>query len=73
VPLPYQVAAARARGQRVIGEPVASGLAVSEERLWHPNFSLAAQYVMSPPIRSEAHRQAVKKVRQGGGPCGGHV
>ena len=58
-----QIAAARQRGQRVIGEPVASGLALTDEKLWNPDFSQAAQYVMSPPIRGELHRQALKKVR----------
>jgi hypothetical protein len=46
----------------VVGEPVASGLALDESVVWNPNFTLAAQYVMSPPIRSAAHRDALKQV-----------
>ena len=46
-----EVAKARKEGQRVIGEPVASGLSVDERRMWDPDFKIAAQYVMSPPIR----------------------
>jgi len=61
-----EVAAAREAGQRVIGEPVASALALDDSRLWHRNFSLAAQYVMSPPIRSAPHRRALKKALAGG-------
>lgn len=64
-----QVVAARQRGARVIGEPVASGLALEESLLWNPNFTLAAQYVMSPPIRSAEHREALKQV--GGAVTGG--
>lgn len=46
-----EVAAAKARGQRVVGEPVVSGMTMDESMLLHPNFTIAAQYVMSPPIR----------------------
>ena len=46
-----EVAKARKEGQRVIGEPVASGLSVDERKMWDPDFKIAAQYVMSPPIR----------------------
>jgi hypothetical protein len=61
-----QVAKARAAGQRVIGEPVASGLALDESWMWHPNFTIAAQYVMSPPIRSKPHSAALKAGLAGG-------
>lgn len=61
-----EVARARKRGQRVIGEPVASGLAFNESRLWDPDFKIAAQYVMSPPIRSEQDRQSLKRALAGG-------
>ncbi|GMH45133.1 hypothetical protein BSKO_13090 [Bryopsis sp. KO-2023] len=61
-----EVARAQARGQRVIGEPVASGLALDETKCWDPDFKIAAQYVMSPPIRSEKHREALKKALAGG-------
>lgn len=57
-----QVASAKLRGQRVIGEPVASGLALDESKLWDSNWTMAAQYVMSPPIRSAEHREALKQV-----------
>jgi len=61
-----EVTRARARGQRVIGEPVVSGLALDESRLWDANFTVAAQYVMSPPIRSSEHRLALKRALAGG-------
>ncbi len=57
-----QVAKARLAGQRVIGEPVASGLALNESWMWHPDFDVAARYVMSPPIRSAEHGVALKNV-----------
>lgn len=61
-----QVARARQRGERVIGEPVASGLALNESWLWHPDFDVAARYVMSPPIRSESDREALRRALAGG-------
>ena len=50
----------------MIGEPVASGLALDESMMWHSNFTVAAQYVMSPPIRSAQHAPALKKALAGG-------
>eukprot|EP00873_Tetraselmis_striata_P014482 jgi/Tetstr1/434746/TSEL_023798.t1 len=61
-----EVARARIAGQRVIGEPVVSGLAVDESRMWDKDFKIAAQYVMSPPIRSAEHRPALKKALASG-------
>ena len=43
----------RQRGLRVVGETLSSALAQDESRMWHPDFKVAAQYVMSPPIRSK--------------------
>ncbi|KAG1677362.1 hypothetical protein FOA52_010741 [Chlamydomonas sp. UWO 241] len=56
-----EVAKARKDGQRVIGEPIISGLALNESMMWHPDFKIAAQYVMSPPIRSAEHGAALRK------------
>ncbi|CAI7880249.1 unnamed protein product [Closterium sp. NIES-54] len=55
-----EVAEARRRGQRVVGEPVVSGIALNDSHLWSPDFKHAAQFVMSPPIRSAEHVAAVK-------------
>ncbi|CAI7915701.1 unnamed protein product [Closterium sp. NIES-53] len=45
-----EVAEARRRGQRVVGEPVVSGIALNDSHLWSPDFKHAAQWVtMSPP------------------------
>ncbi|KAL5176089.1 Dihydropyrimidinase [Glycine soja] len=55
-----EIAKARKSGQRVIGEPVASGLALDESWLWHPDFETAAKQVMSPPIRKRGHDKAVQ-------------
>eukprot|EP00898_Chlorokybus_atmophyticus_P007714 jgi/Chlat1/7944/Chrsp68S00585 len=54
-----EVAKARIAGQRVIGEAVASGLVLDETLMWHPDFDTAAKYVMSPPIRSREHGEAL--------------
>ncbi|KAI8468148.1 MAG: hypothetical protein J3K34DRAFT_386464 [Monoraphidium minutum] len=61
-----EVARARQRGERVIGEPVASGLALNESWLWHPDFKTAAAYVMSPPIRAAADGAALRAALAGG-------
>jgi dihydropyrimidinase len=50
----------------VIGEPVASGLALDESHMWNQNFTHAAQYVMSPPLRSAEHAVKLKKALAGG-------
>ncbi|KAL5125692.1 Dihydropyrimidinase [Glycine soja] len=63
-----EIAKARKSGQRVIGEPIASGLALDESWLWHPDFDIAAKqvpslvstYVMSPPIRKRGHDKALQ-------------
>ncbi len=34
---------------------------MEESRLWDNNFTIAAQYVMSPPIRAAHHRPALKR------------
>lgn len=61
-----QVVRAQRQGLRVIGEPVVSGLALDDSLMWHPDFKIAAQYVMSPPIRSAEHRPELKKALAGG-------
>ncbi|KAI7845659.1 hypothetical protein COHA_000773 [Chlorella ohadii] len=61
-----EIARARQRGQRVIGETVASAVSMDESRMWHPDFNVAAQYVMSPPIRSKEHGAALRSALAGG-------
>ena len=61
-----EVVRARSRGARIIGETVASALALDESRMWDKNFTVAAQYVMSPPIRSKQHGAAVRAALAGG-------
>lgn len=55
-----EIIRARQSGQRVIGEPVVSGLVLDDSKLWNPDFKIAAQYVMSPPIRSSGHNKALQ-------------
>ncbi|KAI4308205.1 hypothetical protein L6164_031304 [Bauhinia variegata] len=55
-----EIAKARKAGQRVIGEPVVSGLVLDESWLWHPDFETASKYVMSPPIRARGHDKALQ-------------
>ncbi|CAL5190446.1 unnamed protein product [Lathyrus oleraceus] len=55
-----EIAKARTSGQRVIGEPIVSGLALDGSWLWHPDFVTAAKYLMSPPIRKQGHDKALQ-------------
>lgn len=62
-----EVVAAKTRGQRVVGEPVTSGLVLDESMMWHEDFNVAAQYVMSPPIRQRAvDGEALRKALSSG-------
>ncbi|RZC82767.1 hypothetical protein C5167_045555 [Papaver somniferum] len=47
-------------GQKIIGEPVTSGLVLDDSKLWDPDFTTAAKYVMRPPIRKLGHGKALK-------------
>ncbi|GAV62133.1 Amidohydro_4 domain-containing protein [Cephalotus follicularis] len=55
-----EIAKARNSGQKVIGEPVVSGLVLDDSELWNPDFITAAKYVMSPPIRASGHAKALQ-------------
>ncbi|KAM3303643.1 dihydropyrimidinase [Capsicum chacoense] len=55
-----EIARARKSGQRVVGEPVVSGLLLNDSVLWDPDFHFAARYVMSPPIRAAGHGTALQ-------------
>ncbi|GMP91483.1 hypothetical protein CsSME_00042165 [Camellia sinensis var. sinensis] len=55
-----EIATARKSGQRVIGEPVVSGLVLDDSGLWDPDFITAAKFVMSPPIRELGHGKALQ-------------
>jgi dihydropyrimidinase len=61
-----EIAAARFRGSRIIGETVTSAIALNDTVLWNANFTEAAKFVMSPPIRSAASSAAVKAALAGG-------
>ncbi|KAK4590937.1 hypothetical protein RGQ29_021222 [Quercus rubra] len=55
-----EIATARRKGQRVIGEPVVSGLTLDGSGVWDPDFVTAAKFVMSPPIRASGHDKALQ-------------
>ncbi|XP_043690861.1 dihydropyrimidinase-like [Telopea speciosissima] len=55
-----EIAKARQAGQRVIGEPIAAGLALDESGIFDPDFTTAAKFVMSPPIRKSGHDKALQ-------------
>nr|XP_027066966.1 dihydropyrimidinase-like isoform X3 [Coffea arabica] len=55
-----EIAKARKLGQRVVGEPVVSGLVLNDSGLWDPDFNIAAKFVMSPPIRAPGHGRALQ-------------
>lgn len=47
---------ARARGQRVYGEPLIQHLLLDESAYQHPDWDHAARRVMSPPFRAKSHQ-----------------
>ncbi|XP_048318507.2 dihydropyrimidinase isoform X3 [Ziziphus jujuba] len=55
-----EIAKARISGQKVIGEPVVSGLVLNDSWLWDSDFLTAARFVMSPPIRAAGHDKALQ-------------
>ncbi|PIA60132.1 hypothetical protein AQUCO_00400788v1 [Aquilegia coerulea] len=55
-----EIAKAHKSGQKVVGEPVVSGLVLDDSWLWDNDFSTAAKYVMSPPIRKRGHDKALQ-------------
>ncbi|CAO1944693.1 unnamed protein product [Urochloa humidicola] len=61
-----EIAKAKREGQRVIGEPVVSGLVLNESWLWDPDFTVASKYVMSPPIREARHGKALQDALSSG-------
>ncbi|KAK1292249.1 hypothetical protein QJS10_CPB17g01662 [Acorus calamus] len=61
-----EIAKARNSGKRVIGEPVVSGLVLNDSWLWDPDFTTAAKYVMSPPIRTAGHDKALQAALSAG-------
>ena len=50
-----EVATARKRGVRVVGEPLCTGLAKDQSELWNPDYDHAAAHVMSPPVRKNTN------------------
>ena len=60
------IARARARGQRVYGEVLAGHLTIDDSIYRHPDFSVAAAHVMSPPFRPKAHQEALWRGLQSG-------
>ncbi|KAH8520001.1 hypothetical protein H0E87_001452 [Populus deltoides] len=61
-----EIAKARKSGQRVVGEPVVSGLALDDSGLWDSDFTTASKYVMSPPIRASVHGKALQDALSNG-------
>ena len=60
------IARARARGQRVYGEVLAGHLTIDDSVYRHPDFSVAAAHVMSPPFRGKGHQEALWRGLQSG-------
>jgi dihydropyrimidinase len=50
---------ARAAGQRVYGEVLAQHLVIDESVYKHPDWTVAAAHVMSPPFRARHHQSAL--------------
>jgi len=54
-----EIARAKAKGYRIVGEPVAAGLTLDESVYYTGDWEQRAKYVMSPPIRSKADQEAL--------------
>lgn len=61
-----EIAKARKSGQRVVGEPVVSGLILNDSVLWNPDFLTASRYVMSPPVRAAGHGKVLQAALSSG-------
>lgn len=57
---------ARAEGQRVFGEVLAGHLVIDEAVYRDPDWNRAAAHVMSPPFRTQEHRDALWRGLQSG-------
>lgn len=57
---------ARGEGQRVFGEVLAGHLLVDDSVYRHPDFTVAAAHVMSPPFRPREHQPALWRALQAG-------
>jgi dihydropyrimidinase len=60
------IARARGEGQRVFGEVLAGHLVIDEAVYRDPDWTRAAAHVMSPPFRTQEHRDALWRGLQGG-------
>ncbi|KAG2388114.1 hypothetical protein C9374_000964 [Naegleria lovaniensis] len=54
-----EIARAKAKGYRIVGEPIAAGLTLDESVYYNGDWLQRAKYVMSPPIRSKADQLAL--------------
>jgi len=61
-----EIASARKAGYRVVGETVTSALTMDESKMWDPDFTKAAQFVMSPPIRGIHHQEPLRNALANG-------
>ncbi len=62
----HEIAAARARGQRVAGEAIAASISVDHSGMWHEDFDTAAKFTLSPPLRPRSHVDALARGLAGG-------
>ncbi|KAL9652463.1 hypothetical protein ABK040_000035 [Willaertia magna] len=56
-----EVARAKAKGYRIVGEPIAAGLSLDESVYYEGDWMQRAKYVMSPPIRTKQDQEALVK------------
>jgi dihydroorotase-like cyclic amidohydrolase len=63
------IARARGEGQRVFGEVLAQHLVIDDSVYRHPDWNVAAHYVMSPPFRAKEHQAALWRGLAGGPPA----
>lgn len=60
------ITAARARGVRMVGEAITASISVPHDRMWSPEFDVAAAHTLSPPLRSAEHVAALRSALAAG-------
>ena len=58
-----EIAAAKLRGQRVIGETIASGIAAEEGKIWDPDFKVCRQHTVHDQELKPLHHRDIAPMR----------
>ena len=61
-----EIAAARARGQKVVGEAIVASISVDHSGMFDADYDSAARFTLSPPLRPRSHVDALARGLAGG-------